>query len=115
MDICSLNFDLTPAISDHAAMRVEGATRLAADFMAGVMVRLWDVNAQRGGVDKACRIVVWLPGRSTVVAEAVDRDLYVAIDLAAARMKRALHRHVDRRQTLRREPAPDRSWQASAG
>jgi ribosomal subunit interface protein len=105
IDICSLNFDLTAAIASHAKQRVETATRQSSKMLAGVMVRMWDVNAQRGGVDKACRIVVWLPRRSTLVVEAVDSDLYVAIDIAAARLKRALHRHVRRRQTLRREHA----------
>ena len=55
--------------------------------MTRTIVRLWDINGTRGGVDKACRVVVWLRGRGTIVVEAVDRDLYAAIDAAAAKLR----------------------------
>jgi len=105
IDISSLSFPLTPAIAQHVHERVAAALAAvaAAVPVRGVMARLRDINGTRGGVDKACRIVVWLNGRKTVVADAVDRDLYLAVDLAAAKLKQSVWRVLRRGRTLRRE------------
>jgi ribosome-associated translation inhibitor RaiA len=71
------------------------------------MVRLRDVNGPRGGVDMGCRVVVWLRGRKAVIVDAVDRDLYAAVDLAAAKLREAVRRRLKRRRTLGRQYAHD--------
>jgi putative sigma-54 modulation protein len=101
MDLCALNFKVTAAIERHVHDRVRAAVGSASYFVTGAMVRLRDVNGPRGGVDKACRVVVWVRGRGTIVAEAASRDLYAAVDSAAAKLGHALRRHVRRRRTLR--------------
>jgi ribosome-associated translation inhibitor RaiA len=53
-------------------------------------------------------------GRGTVVVEAVDRDLYAAIDAAAAKLGQALRRRLRRRRTLRREYARRRTRRVPA-
>ena len=58
-----------------------------------------DVNADRGGNDKRCSIVVSRRRRGAVVAEAVRTDLYVAVDEAAARIRRSVQRAAKRHLT----------------
>lgn len=102
MDICSLGFALTPALERHVREKLTAALEVGAGAVNGVMVRLRDINGVRGGVDKACRIVVWLRRGGTVVVEAVDRDLYTAVESGGLRLKEALTRRIKRRRTLQR-------------
>jgi ribosome-associated translation inhibitor RaiA len=114
MDIVALNFELTRALTRHIARRVGSAIAPAGKTVAGVMVRLRDVNGPRRGVDMGCRIAVWLRGRSAVIVDAVDRDLYAAVDLAAAKLREAIRRRLKRRRTLRREHANRRRRRQAA-
>jgi ribosome-associated translation inhibitor RaiA len=101
--LSGLSYKLTPAIERHVEARIELALESASEHIHGVAVRLRDINGSRGGVDQSCRIVVWLDTHSPVVVEAIETDLYAAIDEAAARAKESVWRHLKRRQTLRRE------------
>jgi putative sigma-54 modulation protein len=103
MNASALDFSLTPAIERHIENRVALALQHAARSINSVAVRLHDINGTRGGVDKSCRIVALLRDRATVVVEAVDRDLYAAVDAAATKLKEAVRRRTRRRRTLRRE------------
>ena len=103
MDIHAQPFKLTVALEHHVTRRVEHAIGTASPSVRGVMVRMVDVNGQRGGVDKTCRIVAWLRRGGAVIVEAVDRDLYTAIDAASVKLRVALGRRLNRRRTLRRE------------
>ena len=114
MDLTASNFKVTDAIRRHVNRRVKAAIGRASGSVTGTMVRLRDVNGPRGGIDKACRVVIWLRGRGTVVVEAVDRDLYAAVDAAAAKLAKALRRHMRRRRTLRRLHARRRFGQVAA-
>jgi ribosome-associated translation inhibitor RaiA len=105
INLSGLSFQLTHAIERHVHARVSLALQSASDHIHGVAVRLRDINGSRGGVDQSCRIVVWLDTHSPVVVEAVEADLYAAVDAAAARAKEAVWRQLKRRQTLRREYA----------
>jgi ribosome-associated translation inhibitor RaiA len=108
MDIHAQPFKLTPALQQHVAQRVEQAIGTASKSVRGIrgiMVRLLDVNGERGGVDKTCRIVAWLRRGGSVIVEAVDRDLYAAIDAASVKLRVALGRRLNRRRTLQREYA----------
>jgi ribosome-associated translation inhibitor RaiA len=64
---------------------------------------LEDVNADRGGVDKRCSVVVALRRRGTVVAESIHEDLYAAVDEVATRLRRSVKRAVKRRVALERK------------
>jgi ribosome-associated translation inhibitor RaiA len=105
MDIVGLNLELPRPLVRHMKRRVGGAIAPAGKNVAGVMARLRDVNGPRGGVDMGCRIVVWLRGGSAVIVDAVDGDLYAAVDLAAAKLREAVRRRLKRRRTLRRAHA----------
>ena len=60
-----------------------------------VRALLSDENGPRGGEDKACRLQA--QGRHGLVqVQETHRDLYVAIDLAAERLRRTLARTLER-------------------
>jgi ribosome-associated translation inhibitor RaiA len=105
IDICGLSFALTPAITRHVERRIQTALApvAAASTVRGVMARLRDINGPRGGVDKGCRLVAWLDGRKPVIADAIDRDLYIAVELAAGKLKENAWRLLRRGRALRRE------------
>jgi len=101
----SLDFALTDAIRRHVESRVEMALGPVARWVRNVVVRVDDVNAGRGGVDKRCRIVATLRNRRSVVAEATHEDLYAAVDDAAARLRRSALVSVRRPITRQRAAA----------
>ena len=63
---------------------------------ADVAVRLTDVNGPRGGVDKRCSIQLACARRGRLSIEECARTYYGAIDAAAATLKRALTRSLER-------------------
>jgi CBS domain-containing protein len=80
-----------------------------------VTVRVDDVNGPRGGIDQLCRIKVVLSGLPSVVFEAQDASLDIAIGKALAGTERAVRRTVQRRRmkpikvgACARAPSPDR-------
>lgn len=54
------------------------------------IVRLYDLNGPRGGMDKTCSIEVRLRSRRSLVVEHTDTNLYAAINRAADRAGRAV-------------------------
>ena len=103
----ALGFSLTEAIQRHVESRIETALGPFARAVVGVTVRLQDVNANRGGDDKRCSVVVTLRRRGVVAAEETHADLYVAIDKVAHRLRRAVKRSV-RRHLSRERKDPQR-------
>jgi ribosomal subunit interface protein len=95
------SFALTDAILRHVETRVESALGPFSRWLLSATVRLKDVNADRGGDDKRCRIVVRLRRQGVAVAEATHADLYAAVDAASDRIRRSVRRATQRR--LRRE------------
>ena len=105
IDTRAIDFALTYAIQRHVESRVEAALGAVARWVVGVTARLEDINADRGGIDKRCRLVAALRRRGVVVAEATHADLYAAVDEAAARIRRSATRAVTRRMPReRKEP-----------
>jgi ribosome-associated translation inhibitor RaiA len=106
--ICGLNFSLTEAIKDHIHRCLEMAMGPAREGAGDVVVRVWDINGERGGADKACRIALysWTLGNACV--EAVDRDLYRAVQKASAKLRERLRRHRGKQRTMERAHASRR-------
>lgn len=100
IDIRAIGFELTTALAERVEAQVRAALSAVDERITGVTVRLDDVNGDRGGADKRCRMVVALAGHGTAVASVTAADLYAAIDEAARRLRRsaqrALTRHVGR-------------------
>lgn len=68
-----------------------------------VVVFLRDVNGPRGGVDKACRVLVKVRGCTAAVAWVVDPKWYAAIDRATARVGLIVSREIEKRRTDSRD------------
>jgi ribosome-associated translation inhibitor RaiA len=105
IDTRAIGFPLTEAILRHTEARVGAALGFAADRVLRVTVRLDDVNGDHGGDDKRCRVVVSLRQHRTVAVEAVDADLYAAIDAAGHTARRAVMRDVKRHIARQRKDA----------
>lgn len=98
IDTHTHGFELTEGLNAHLRRRRRQCGRVQR-----VVVRLSDINADRGGVDKRCRLQLQLPGRPDVVVEDTRSDLYAAIAAAVERAARALGRRSGRlRQLMRR-------------
>src|SRR6478752_4752694 len=94
LEIRALGFRLTDAISRYAESRIESVLGRFGHRVLKVTVRLEDVNAGRGGIDKRCSVVAAVRRHGVVVAEAVQDDLYSAIHEAAARIRRSVSRQI---------------------
>ena len=96
------------AAEDRAYLRRKLGAKLGKFSRAveRVSVRIRDVNAARGGVDKLCTIKVVLSGLPSVVVEQKHASLQAAMDAALQRTAQAVRRSVKRRTTkTRRAPA----------
>jgi len=105
IDTRALGFKLTDAIFGHVEARVGAALGVAARHLVRVTVRLDDVNGDRGGPDKRCRIVVTLRQHRTVTVEDVGVDLYAVVDAAAHKARHAVVREVRRHVARARRDA----------
>src|SRR6476469_996267 len=97
----AMGFTLTDAILRHVEARLQSALGPFSRWLVKATVRLKDVNADRGGEDKRCRIVVVLRRHRVEIAEATHADLYAAVDAAGNRIRRSVRRAT--KQHLARE------------
>jgi ribosome-associated translation inhibitor RaiA len=91
-----IGFPRTDAILRHVEGRVEAAVGFATPRVLRLTVRLDDVNGDHGGPDKRCRVVAALRHHRTLAAEAVDVDLYAAIDAACQKLRASVLRELKR-------------------
>ncbi|MCC7073698.1 MAG: HPF/RaiA family ribosome-associated protein [Deltaproteobacteria bacterium] len=98
---------LSEAIRGHVDACVDGALVHVPRLAHGARVGVWlsDLNGPRGGVDKACVIVLHVPQHETIRVEERDIDLSAAIARAAERLREAVERGADRRRTRRERGA----------
>ena len=108
-EICARGFELTSALRRAVETEARELGRQAPRGVDAVSVRLFDANGPRGGPDKGCLVSLRLRGnRTSVVASAIDTDLYRAIAGAFMKLERAMRASVQRARALRRRvPAPD--------
>ncbi|MCG6118419.1 MAG: HPF/RaiA family ribosome-associated protein [Aquimonas sp.] len=112
-------FDLTDGLSQHLQRRLGFALGRLGGSVQRVVVRLCDVNGNRGGIDKRCRLQLRLASGGEVVVQDTRGDLYEAISAAIERAASALKRRSGRVRTLLRRgrsAAPDRfsRWPSEA-
>ena len=81
---------------DYIMNKIGAAAGRLKDAPCTVEVRLVDLNGPKGGIDKQCSIVVTPPGQGTLRVEEQASDYYSAIDAAAATLKKALSRALER-------------------
>lgn len=90
---------------DHVDRRLHFALARFGPRIARATVALEDVNGPRGGVDKACRIVVRLRSGGDIVASVDDVDWHAAVDRATTRIGQSVAREVTRSREVRGLPA----------
>lgn len=98
---------LSEALRSHVDACVAGALSHVPHLAQGARVGVWvsDVNGPRGGIDKACAIVLHVPQAETIRVEERDLDLYAAISRAADRLREAVQRGASRRRSRRERGA----------
>jgi ribosome-associated translation inhibitor RaiA len=80
-----------------ASQKLDVALSCFADRIEGASVRLLDINgADRGGVDKLCRIVLTLKGHSAVVIEELASNIQRSIESAIERLQQRVSRQLSR-------------------
>lgn len=97
LELHSSRIEISESTRSYVERRIAFALGRFADVIESVAVRLEDINGPRGGIDKLCRMRVRLVGqRSPIIAEVVDLETRVAVDLTAERIGRAVARNLDR-------------------
>ena len=103
VDIHASKIEINGTIEKYVERRLFFALGRFADVVQNVDVTLSDINGQKGGQDKLCRIRVGLKRNAKpVLADVLHEDLRTSIDLAADRLGRAVARAVDRQIGVRR-------------
>lgn len=84
------------------ARRLRFALSRFGERIVKATVKLEDVNGPRGGVDKRCHVTVILRPTGMILIEDHDADLRTAVNRAADRASRAVHRELKLRQDAKR-------------
>lgn len=105
IEIQSPQFQMTAALSDFVKRQLTGRLSSFAERVRSVQAHMSDINGQRGGADKRCRLVVHMSKAPAVVVESIDVDLYQAIRRASRRLERAVERRNGKRGLARRRRA----------
>jgi ribosome-associated translation inhibitor RaiA len=104
IDIQARGFSLSEALLTAVEERAEHFRLAFPDPDPQIQVRLFDVNGDHGGADKACELHARLGIRGrTIVTSDVDTDLYRAIAGAFVRLDRAARHQIRRRYRVRRD------------
>jgi ribosomal subunit interface protein len=88
----------TASLSDHIEARMSAALGQYGRRIRSVDVKVQDINASHGGVDKKCQVLVHLDRSGLVMAEDTQPDLYAAVSLAADKIKHAVSHELGRRR-----------------
>lgn len=102
IEIQSPQFPMTTALNEYLKGQLKGQLSSLSERIRSVHAHMSDVNGQRGGADKRCRLVVHLSKTPTVVVESTETDLYQAIHRATNRLRRAVERRGRKRVVARR-------------
>lgn len=105
IDIQARSFSLSEGLRHTVEAEAHQYQEDFAERLHHLSVRLFDVNGVRGGIDKGCLVFARVGQRqATVVASAIDADLYRAIAAAFARLSRGTRHSLNRNRRLRRPP-----------
>ena len=104
-DICARGFALTDSLRVAVEREAEEFQRQLPRGNGPISVRLFDTNGSaRGGADKVCLVHARVTGqRASLVATAIDSDLYRAIVSAFAKLSRSARTAAHRTRSLRRK------------
>lgn len=67
-------------------------------WVVDATVYVEDVNGNKGGIDKSCRVLVNLRSGKTIKVEDIDAELMAAVARAADRLSNAVGREIERKR-----------------
>lgn len=96
---------LTPSLKEHAEEKLGEATRRIFDRPSATLeIELTELGHTKDGLNKECRVTVFMPKGKTINITEVADDMYKAIDLVRDR----LLTQVKRQQSKKRDSARGR-------
>jgi putative sigma-54 modulation protein len=98
-EIHTKNIRISQPLRVHIERRLNFALERFAMRIAKVCVSVGDLNGPKGGIDKRCRVAIVLVPSTTIVMEAQDSNIYVAIDRVADKAGRCIGRRLKRRRS----------------
>ncbi len=106
--------DVDEAVRAHIERRLQFSLGRLSRRILRVTTHIVDINGPRGGDDKVCRIEVRLPAASSIFVEAINANLYAAVDAAADCAARAVSRAIRRSRDIERYAKPNTAVPTSA-
>lgn len=68
-------------------------------WVVDATVYVEDINGNKGGIDKSCRVLVNLRSGKTIKVEDIDAELMAAVARAADRLSNAVGREIERKRS----------------
>lgn len=68
-------------------------------WVVDAAVYVEDVNGNKGGIDKSCRVLVNLRSGKTIKVEDIDAELMAAVARAADRLSNVVGREIERKRS----------------
>jgi ribosome-associated translation inhibitor RaiA len=102
-ELHSPDIPLPPDLADYVRDKLSAKLGKFGRRVMDVVVHIKDVNGVKGGIDKGCHLEAHLAGLEPVNVEERHADLRAAIDIGAQRLEEAVHRHLQRAQSMRRD------------
>ncbi|HXU82346.1 MAG TPA: HPF/RaiA family ribosome-associated protein [Polyangia bacterium] len=102
-ELHSPDMPLPPDVAEYVRDKLSAKLSKFGRRVMDVVVHFKDVNGDRGGIDKGCHMEAHLAGLEPVNVEERHEDLRAVIDIASERLEEAVHRHLQRTRTLRRD------------
>jgi putative sigma-54 modulation protein len=102
-ELHSPDMSLPPDVAEYVRDKLSAKLGKFGRRVMDVVVHFKDVNGDKGGIDKGCHMEAHLAGLEPVNVEERHEDLRAVIDIASERLEEAVHRHLQRTRTLRRD------------
>ena len=102
-ELHSPDLPLPPDVAEYVRDKLSAKLGKFGRQVIDVVVHVKDINGAKGGIDKGCHMEAHLAGHEPVNVEERHEDLRAAIDVAVQRLEEAVHRHLQRTRTVRRD------------
>lgn len=100
-----VHLKLTDRLKEHVEETlVAPLTRFFDSEAASLEIHFVDNNGPKGGLDKECRVTLFIPGARAIHVEEAAEDPYKAADLVRDRLEKALKRELERMRDPGRSP-----------
>jgi putative sigma-54 modulation protein len=99
----SPDFDVPHDVHEFTHEKLRAKLHKYERYITEVIVHLKDENGMKGGEDKQCRIEAIVAGFEPVIVLEKHHDVRAALEIACDRLDDAVHRHIERARTKRRD------------